>query len=53
MSEVLSAEAVEQFLTENPDFLHNRHELLFKLSLSAPKSSAVPLIEHQAKLLRD
>lgn len=47
-----SAQDVEDYLIKHPDFLFENHDLLVRLQLSAPKSDAVPLIEHQANSLK-
>lgn len=50
---MLSAEAVEEFLLANPEFLYKRTELLSQLRLSeTPNGNTVSLVQHQAQRLQ-
>jgi uncharacterized protein YigA (DUF484 family) len=50
---MLSAEAVEEFLLANPEFLYERTELLSQLRLSeASNGNTVSLVQHQAQRLQ-
>lgn len=49
----VSADAVEHYLQEHPEFFMTREELLTELSLPHGCGSAVSLIERQVALLRD
>ncbi len=50
---MLSAEAVEAFLKENPGFLVDHPEILAEIDLMHNSGDAVSLIERQVSILRD
>lgn len=49
----ISAETVERYLRDHPEFFQTREALLAELSLPHPSGAAVSLIERQVALLRE
>ncbi len=52
MTGVVSAQDVETFLLENPDFFQHRDELLSQLVIPHRRGEAISLVERQLSLLR-
>jgi uncharacterized protein len=50
--EVLTDDAVEQYLRSRPDFFEHHADLLETLKISHPRGEAVSLVEHQVEVLR-
>src|SRR5690554_3440177 len=49
----LSAEAVERYLRQHPDFFRSRDELVKSLNIPHDSGKAISLLEHQVNLFRE
>ena len=49
----ISADIVEQYLRDNPDFFLARDDLLMELTVPHATGSAISMVEHQVGLLRE